>query len=384
MEMNEDIRLLQRLVAIPSVSGAEQAMGDAVEAEFRNMGLEVERYEIGNGRPVVLGILRGGRPGPALLFDGHTDTHPVEDYLGDPFEPRIENGRLYGRGAVDMKGGLAAMMRAAGRLKSCREKLAGSLIVAAVPDEELLSQGTAFLAELGVKAQAGIVGEPTGLKIGRAMRGVTHIDLTVTGTPKHTSSWSGDENAIVQMGKILAALDRELPERYGRRRHELLGTPLFNVGLIRGGEKPNVVAQGCTATLLRRDLPGEVQKQVFGELLEIAEKAASGACKVRVEESPIQRRPGGGKRLPMEVERGNRIVEVLKESTRQVTGAEAEDGMVPFWCDASILTNEAGIPTVVFGPGDIACAHSREEWIDLGQYRDCIEIYERAVLGFLG
>ena len=214
MEMDEDIRLLQRLVAIPSVSGAEQAMGDAVEAEFRNMGLEVERYEIGNGRPVVLGILRGGRPGPALLFDGHTDTHPVEDYLGDPFEPRIENGRLYGRGSVDMKGGLAAMMRAAGRLKSCREKLAGRLIVAAVPDEELLSQGTAFLAELGVKAQAGIVGEPTGLKIGRAMRGVTHIDLTVTGTPKHTSSWSGGENAIVQMGKILAALDRELPERY--------------------------------------------------------------------------------------------------------------------------------------------------------------------------
>ena len=214
MEMDEDIRLLQRLVAIPSVSGAEQAIGDAVEAEFRNMGLEVERYEIGNGRPVVLGILRGGRPGPALLFDGHTDTHPVEDYLGDPFEPRIEDGRLYGRGSVDMKGGLAAMMRAAGRLKSCREKLAGSLIVAAVPDEELLSQGTAFLAELGVKAQAGIVGEPTGLKIGRAMRGVTHIDLTVTGTPKHTSSWSGDENAIVQMGKILAALDRELPERY--------------------------------------------------------------------------------------------------------------------------------------------------------------------------
>lgn len=129
---------------------------------------------------------------------------------------------------------------------------------------------------------------------------------------------------------------------------------------------------------------GEVPEMVFGELLEIAEKAASGACKVSVAESPIQRRPGGGKRLPMEVEPGSRIVEVLKHSARQVTGAEAEDGMVPFWCDASILTNEAGIPTVVFGPGDIACAHSREEWIDLKQYRDCIEIYERAALGFLG
>lgn len=382
MEQKE-LDLLKRMVAIPSVSGQEAAIGEMLAQEFKAMGLQVEVHEISPGRPLVLGILEGAHPGPGLVYNGHTDTHSVDDYNGDPFDAFVKDGKLYGRGAVDMKGGLAAMICAAARLTDKRDQLYGRLIIAAVPDEELLSEGTSLLAQLPLNAHAGIVSEPTNLKIGYAMRGVTHIDIHVQGVPKHTSSWGNNENAIIQMGKILAAMDRDLPDVYAKRAHPLLGSPIFNVGMIHGGEKPNVVARDCVVTLLRRDMPGEDPVEVFREFEEVAKKAATSLCTVEVRESDIQRRPGQKRRLPMEVDPNSDIVRILREQTAAVTGQPVQEGMVPFWCDASIMTNEANIPTVVFGPGDIACAHSETEWIDVEQYAQGIDIFEKTALAYL-
>lgn len=383
--VKEEIGLLQKLVQIPSVSGREHEIADFLEEEFRQAGMQTEKVLTEEGQPLILGILRGKREGPVLVFNGHTDTHPVENYRGEPYSAHIQDGKLFGRGSVDMKGGLAAMICGARRLAD-QGMRAGTLIVAAVPDEEYLSRGTTCmidcLRDRGIRADAGIVGEPTGLRIGRAMRGVTHMDITVTGCPGHTSGQNHEGNAILQMGRVLGALEQTIFTQYERRRHPLLGTPIFNVGLIQGGEKPNVVAEQCRITLLRRDLPGETLEQTAEEIRAAAAAVIGEKCQVSVSESEIQKRPGR-RRLPMEIESESKVIKALAKAGRMVMGSEPETGMVPFWCDASIMTNEGGIPTVVCGPGDIACAHSPEEWIDLEQYQKAVEIYANMAWEFL-
>ena len=381
----KDVGLLQKMVQIPSVTGSEHQIADFLEEDFRQAGMQTRKVMTEEGQPLILGILQGKKEGPVLVFNGHTDTHPVQNYRGDPYSAHIQDGKLFGRGSVDMKGGLAAMACGAKRLAG-RGLEAGTLIVAAVPDEEFLSRGTtclvAYLKGQGIRADAGIVGEPTRLQIGRAMRGVSHIDITVTGYPGHTSGRNHGGNAILQMGRVLGALEQDITKRYEGRSHPLLGAPVFNVGLIQGGEKPNVVAQHCRATLLRRDLPGEDLEQVLEELRASAASVVDDTCQVSVQESEVQKRPGK-RRLPMEVEPESKVIKALARAGRAVGGSGLKAGMVPYWCDASIMANEGGIPTVVFGPGDIACAHSPKEWIDLDQYQKAIEIYANMAWGFL-
>ncbi len=381
----KEIRLLQEMVRIPSVSGSEHQIADFLEEEFRQVGMQVKRVMTEEGQPLILGILQGKKKGPVLVFNGHTDTHPVENYRGDPYSASIREGKLFGRGSVDMKGGLSAMLCGARRLAD-QGLEAGTLIVAAVPDEEFLSRGTTclitYLKGQGIQADAGIVGEPTGLQIGRAMRGVSHIDIMVTGYPGHTSGQNHKGNAILQMGRVLRVMEEDITKQYERRKHPLLGTPIFNVGLIQGGEKPNVVAEHCRVTLLRRDLPGETLEQIVEEIRAAAASVIDENCQVSISESEIQKRPGK-RRLPMEIESESKVIKTLIRAGRMVGGSELKTGMVPFWCDASIMTNEGGIPTVVFGPGDIACAHSPEEWIDLEQYQKAAEIYANMAWEFL-
>lgn len=377
---SREIEFLKELVEIPSVTGEESKIAGVIADKFSSIGVKTIVEYVAPQRPMVLGILESSAPGPVIVYNGHMDTHSADNYIGAPFKAEIKEGKLYGRGAADMKGGLSAMICALERLKNTGGLKKGTLIVAAVPDEEQLSEGTACMVEYlkrkKIKADAGIVSEPTGLKIGYAMRGVSHIDIRVKGYPQHTSCQHNEGNAIIQMGKVLALYDKKLTQCYERKKHNLLGTPIFNVGVIKGGEKPNVVAQDCVVTMLRRDLPGEISEEVLKELEEMAKLAVDQKCQVCVQESSIQQRPGKKRRLPMEVDEKGRLVELLKKSVYDVTGKAAESGMVPFWCDASIMTNEGQIPTVVFGPGDINCAHSPEEWIEIGEYQKAIEIFE--------
>lgn len=378
-----EIDFLKKLIQIPSVTGEEDKIADVIAETFSSMGVKTVVEYILPRRPMVLGILEAPVPGPIVVYNGHMDTHGVDNYMEDPFAPVIREGKLYGRGASDMKGGLAAMICALKKLKDTNGLRKGTLIVAAVPDEEMLSEGTTHLVKYlkrnQIKADVGIVGEPTGLKIGYAMRGVSHIDISVEGYPQHTSCQHNEGNAILQMGKILALYDEKLTECYKQKHHTLLGTPIFNVGVIKGGEKPNVVAQECIITMLRRDLPGESFEEICKELEELAKKAVDHNCKVCVRESTIQQRPEKRRRFPMEVDESGKLVKILKKTVLNITGRPAESGMVPFWCDASIMTNEGNFPTVVFGPGDINCAHSPKEWIDVNEYLKSAEIYEKFV-----
>ena len=165
----KDVGLLQKMVQIPSVTGSEHQIADFLEEEFRQAGMQTRKVMTEERQPLILGILQGKKEGPVLVFNGHTDTHPVQNYRGDPYSAHIQDGKLFGRGSVDMKGGLAAMVCGAKRLAG-RGLEAGTLIVAAVPDEEFLSRGTtclvAYLKGQGIRADAGIVGEPTRLQVG--------------------------------------------------------------------------------------------------------------------------------------------------------------------------------------------------------------------------
>src|SRR5579864_4771875 len=263
--MDPAIRLLRDLVAIDSVNptlvpgaAGEQAIGDAIAAEMRRVGLDVAVDAVAPGRPNVVGVLESGRPGSALMFCGHTDTVGVGG-MTDPFTPIERDGRLYGRGAQDMKGGVAAMIDAA-RLVAARGLDAGRLIVAAIVDEEHSSIGADALVARWT-ADAAIVTEPTDLAIAVGHKGFAWVEVEVFGKAAHGSRPTEGEDAILRLGRVLSRLedlDRTLQARIP---HALVGTGSLHASIIEGGRELSSYPDRATLQLERRSLPHEAESQ---------------------------------------------------------------------------------------------------------------------------
>ncbi len=354
--MKELFELLGDLVRIDSVN-PELVPGGAGEAEIAHFvagwlaraGLEVELYEVAPGRPNVIGTARGSGGGRSLLLNAHTDTVGVEG-MERPHEPVVSDGRLYGRGAYDMKAGLAAAMWA-GAAAAREATLNGDVIVTAVVDEELASIGTESVAER-VRADAAIVTEPTELCVAVAHKGFVGFELETRGRAAHGSRPDLGIDAIARMGHALVgieALDRSLRGRPG---HELLGTGSIHASLIEGGQEFSSYPGRCLLTGERRTLPGETPTLVAGELRELA-----GEAEARV----------GIHRDAFEIDPGEPIVELVRRHA-----GEAKIVGMPFWADSGLL-GAAGIPTVLFGPGGEG-AHAVVEWVDLDQVGRCAEV----------
>jgi acetylornithine deacetylase len=334
--------LAARLVAIDSVNPGliAGARGEADAAAFvaewcAGRGLEVE--VVGGERPSVIAIRRGSGGGRSLLLNGHLDTVGVAG-MDRPHSPRIEDGRLYGRGAYDMKGAVAAILLAAAQATG----LKGDVIVTAVADEELASVGTAAVLER-VAADAAIVVEPTELQVAVAHRGFAAFEIETEGVAAHGSRPDLGVDAIANMGHVLVALqdlDRRLQ---AGRRHALVGSGSVHASLIEGGQEYSSYPARCLLTGERRTIPGESREQVERELREIA-----GDAVFRV----------GFGREPFEASHGHPFTALVSRI------AEVADRIgVPFWTDAALIA-EAGIPTVLFGPVG-AGAHAAEEWVEL-------------------
>jgi acetylornithine deacetylase len=334
--------LAARLVAIDSVNPGliAGAGGEAEAAAFvadwcAGRGLEVE--VVGAARPSVIAIRRGSGGGRSLLLNGHLDTVGVAG-MDRPHSPRVEDGRLYGRGAYDMKGAVAAILLAAAQATGLR----GDVIVTAVADEELASVGTATVLE-HVAADAAIVVEPTELQVAVAHRGFLAFEIETTGVAAHGSRPDLGVDAIANMGHVLVALqdlDRRLQ---GGRRHALVGAGSVHASLIEGGQEYSSYPARCLLTGERRTIPGETREQVERELREVA---GDGVLRM------------GFGRDPFEAPNGHPFTTLVSE----VAGVTDPVG-VPFWTDAALIA-EAGIPTVLFGPVG-AGAHAAEEWVDL-------------------
>jgi acetylornithine deacetylase/succinyl-diaminopimelate desuccinylase-like protein len=356
--MREDIvELLSRLVAIDSVN-PELVAGGAGEAEIaafvagwaRAAGLEVEALEESAGRPSVLVRARGAGGGRTLLLCGHLDTVGVAD-MTEPHRPRIDGDRLYGRGAYDMKSGVAAALIA------CREaaklELAGDVVVAAVADEEHASLGVQE-ALRAVRADAAIVTEPTELEVAVAHKGFVWAELEVTGRAAHGSRPYLGVDAIVKAGPILTALG-ELDDALGERTHPLVGRGSIHASVISGGVELSSYPARCVVGLERRTLPGETAADVEAELDALLDRCRAADPQLAAERRTLLVRE------PFEVAATEEIVGAVTAEAdggrpRPVTGAS-------YWADTAFIA-AANIPAVLFGPSG-AGAHEVEEWVSI-------------------
>jgi len=363
------IDLLTRLVAIDSVNpslvpggAGEGKIAAAIAAHMRGLGLAVHLQEVAPGRPNVIGVLDSGVDGPSLLFCGHTDTVGVEG-MATPFTPSMRDGRLYGRGAQDMKGGLAAMIDAARVLRD-RGLARGRLIVAAVIDEEFLSLGADELVTAW-HADAAVVTEPTDLQIGVGHKGFAWFEVETKGRAAHGSRPKEGRDAIFGMGRVLArleALDRALQSGAA---HPVMGSPSLHASIIDGGREWSVYPDHCRLRLERRT--------VAGETLEIAEREVRAILDALHAEDPEFEAAMHVRfsRPPYETPPTHALPDLMARCAA-ARGVKAVEQGLSFWTDAAVL-GEAGVPSVLFGPGG-AGLHSIEEYVNVAEVIACREV----------
>lgn len=363
--------LLAGLVAVDSTN-PDLVPGGAGEADIaafaaawlERAGLEVSLEEAAPGRPNVIARAVGsgrGREGRSLLLNAHMDVVGVEG-MTDPFTPRIEAGRLYGRGAFDMKGGLAAIMLAAARVAGAG--LRGDVIVTAVCDEEYASLGSEAIAAR-VWADAAIVTEPTGLDVCVAHKGFLWLEIETEGVAAHGSRPDLGVDAIAAMGNILTGLEQLARTLSAGRSHPLLGPGSIHASLIEGGRELSSYPDRCRLSVERRTIPGESRELVERQVRELA---AGATVRTTVE------------RAPFEVDPGADIVEAVRHHAAAVLGREPAMVGHSAWMDAAVLSG-AGIPTVVFGPSG-AGAHATEEWVDIASVAACTDVIEAVAREF--
>jgi acetylornithine deacetylase len=371
--------LLHQLVAINSIN-PDLVPGGAGEAEIARFiagwlaeaGLEVTIDEPMPGRPSVIGIARGTGGGRSLMLNAHVDTVGVAG-MARPFEPYIDDGKLYGRGAFDMKGSLAAIMCVGAAARERR--LRGDVIITAVADEEYASIGTAGIVKR-FTADAAIVTEPTALQVCVAHKGFIWLDVETTGVASHGSRPDLGVDAIAKMGRILVGVE-ELGQRLlANPTHRLLRSGSLHASLISGGQELSSYPDRCILSVERRTIPGEtpeiVEEQIRAILDGVAE--ADPALKASVRTTLV--------RDAFEVAEDAPIVTTLRRHATAALGHTPEIiGETP-WMDSAILS-AAGIPTVVFGPGG-AGAHAVVEWVDLAQVQQCYEILLTTAEEFCG
>jgi acetylornithine deacetylase len=343
------------LVAIDSVNPA-LVPGGAGEAELagyivgwaNDQGLEAKVVEATPGRPSVIVTARGRGGGRSLLLCGHMDTVGVEG-MRDPFAPRRDGDRLYGRGSCDMKGGLAAALIAA---RSAAEAgLAGDVVVACVADEEHASLGVQEVVQ-HLSADAAVVTEPTRHEIIVAHKGFVWADVTVAGVAAHGSRPELGVDAIVQAAPMLAGLGALDEELAARAPHALLGRGSVHAGTIRGGSEPSSYPARCEITVERRTLPGETEATFGGELESLISRSGAEASFAT-----------GLTREPFAIDPEHELVALTREVAASELGAAPALAGAPYWTDAAFLS-AAGIPTLLFGPigeGE----HAVEEWVSV-------------------
>jgi acetylornithine deacetylase len=364
--MDAAIRLLRELVAVNSVNptlvpGApgERDVAALVAAELRRSGLDVVVEEVAPGRPNVVGVLEGRAPGAALMLCGHTDTVGVAG-MRDPFTPVERDGRLFGRGAQDMKGGVAAIVSAAAAL-AARGLPAGRLVVAAVADEEHSSIGADALVTRW-RADAAVVTEPTDLTIAVGHKGFAWVEVAVEGTAAHGSRPAEGEDAILRLGRVLTRLEALDGALQARTPHPLVGTGSLHASTVTGGRELSSYPDRAVLQMERRLLPAEPETAAIDEVRGILADLAREDPTFRGRATAMFSRPA------YEIDRAHALPGRLGAAVTRAGGASRIAG-ASFWTDAAIL-GHAGIPSVLFGPGG-AGLHSLEEYVNVADVIVC-------------
>lgn len=381
VDRTETIETLQTLVGINSINPSlvpdapgEREIAAYLADRMDALDLEVSVSEVASGRFNVVGRLPGRGTGPTLLLNAHTDTVGVAG-MADPFSGTIRDGKLYGRGAQDMKGSLAAMLAAARAVVEAGICLNGDLLLTAVADEEHASIGTEHLVSQ-FQADAAIVTEPTDLAICRAHRGFIWYQVETEGRAAHGSRFREGIDAISHMGRFLTGMDLLGEELVNRPPLPLMGTPSLHASLIQGGTELSVYPARCEVQLERRTVAGETEAHCTAELQAIVDRLAAEDSAFKATVEPFF------ERRPFVVPAEARIVQLVEEAaTRHLQQPPAHVGQT-FWTDAALLAG-AGIETVVIGPTGSGL-HSAEEWVDVQSVLDLAHILAQTIVAYCG
>ncbi len=365
--MDPAIALLRDLVSIDSrnprlgLGGpGEQAIAAHLADVFRANGLDATVTDVEAGRPNVVGVLEGRSPGHTLILCGHTDTVGVEG-MAAPFDPVIKDGRLYGRGSQDMKGGVAAMVDAACHLARHGGLDRGRLVVACVVDEELASAGAeAFVREW--RGDGAVVTEPTDLEIGVAHKGFAFVEIETRGVAAHGSRPAEGRDAIFRMGRLIGLLEQLDRNLQAGDRHPLLGPASLHASHVDGGREPSVYPDRCFLQIERRTIPGEAADRPLREVESLLE-----ALKRQDPEFEASAHSSFS-RSPFEIASEAELPQQLAAACNALQRSSSFVGM-SFWTDAQLLSG-AGIPSVLFGPGG-AGLHSLEEYVRIDEVEAC-------------
>ena len=359
--MTRTEQLLAELIALPSVNPAflpprhpnagEKKVADFLAATAARAGLEVEFQVVLPSRAnVIARLLPRGKIRQTILLAPHLDTVGSD---GTQFIPQRKNGRLHGRGACDTKGSVAAMLAALCELANTKSRPQETEIVfAGLIDEEHAQAGSHALVQNKFKADLAIVGEPTKLQVVTAHKGSLWLELTTHGRAAHGATPHLGKNAVHEMARIVDVLETDYAAQLKKKKHKLLGSGTVNVGKISGGTQPNIVPDSCTIAIDRRTLPGETESSVRHEITLLLK-----AKKLSVKFSNAKLAPA----LPLETDFKLPLVQSFLRAANQTKSLG-----VDYFCDAAVLS-AGGIPSVVFGPGDIAQAHTADEWISLAE-----------------
>ncbi len=374
----DPIELLASLVSIASVNpdlvpGAEGegAIADFCAGWLAARGVEVHRLESRPGRPSIVGIVRGSGGGRSIMLNGHYDTVTLAGYDGDPLDPRIEDGKLFGRGAFDMKGGLAAAMAVTARAAALG--LRGDVLVACVADEEHASRGTEeVLARF--TADAGIVTEPSHLELTLAHKGFAWFDVVIEGRAAHGSRPDLGIDAIARAGHFLVAIEDWGVRLVQGRHHPVLGPGTAHASMIRGGEEASSYPAECRITIERRTIPGETGETVEAELVAILDRLAATVPDFRY------RLERGLERSPFEADPDHPIVTTVARHATAILNHPPDVRGEPFWTDCALM-QAAGIPVLMFG-ADGGGAHAATEWTTIESVQALTAILEATVAEF--
>jgi len=371
--------VLRGLVRIESINptldargSGERAIAEYTANVFDRLGLDVRRHEPEPGRISVVGLWKGRGGGRSLMLNAHYDTVGV-DGMEEPFSGETRQGRLFGRGAYDMKGSLAACMGAVEALRRDGHHPAGDLLIAAVADEEHSSLGTQDLVKR-YAVDGAIVTEPTSLRLCLAHKGFVWLDVTTFGRAAHGSRPDLGIDANARMGRVLTAIEALNARLAEGRKHPLLGPGSMHAALLRGGTGLSTYSAECRLSIERRTVPGESEDGVRGEIQSVLDSLARADPSFTASLEVLLSRP------PFEARPGSPLVNALRDAAHQVLGHEPEPvGETP-WMDSALLA-EAGVDTVVMGPHGTG-AHAAVEWVDLESVEALARILAQTVLDY--
>ena len=375
------------LIAIPSVTGSEAEIAVYLETRLKALGCTTRLFEAGPGR-FNLYAQFGGNPAarPGILFHGHMDTVAAHG-MESPFVPRLAEGQIHGRGSVDQKGGIAAVISAFEETLKSGAALRKPVALVCVIDEESEHRGSMALKEMGVDAEFGVITEPTGLKLGIGCKGTAPILIRVKGKAAHgCRPWLGENAILAGMDIVRLLMDEPLPRAVLPGIGEVKAS--LNLGKMDGGRAYNIVADTCEIWFDRRLIPGETQNDVlahFTQVLESFRLRPGVSAKAEIARpdwnwEPIKRRG----LLPALTDMESPVIDILKAAHRSVLGEDPVLFFTDGYQEMDFLVNDLGMNAVQYGPGDSSLCHTDNEHLDVAQLERCALVYRQMIRQLCG